>query len=120
MMPCKRAVLTVRDKFFAMKAMCPSVSLIAHDDGWRVVFPNSHFSTRVDATRFFGHDTDEAINETWFWLTREDYRDVPRMIGPVELPCFIRGWNGVDIWYRWEGFAWLPHVIRKGDGVDGV
>lgn len=126
-MKYKISELTVRQKFLALRRIDPSISIKDAGDGkWRVDVSSVNFSkTPPTEAMCSGSDTDEAINETWFWITMEDYEHKDkffggqRAIGPAEAQEIIRGWGESELWFRWQEFMWWPVVIQDSHGYRG-
>lgn len=122
-MKTQRSELTVRQKFLAMRRAAPSIAIVESADGWRVDLSRVKLKHDIPPSSCEGKDTDKAINETWFWLTGEDYDrgqihcPAPIPLGPIFAPlepnCIICEWGEFEVWMRWEGFMWFPRVIQR-------
>lgn len=118
----KQSALTVRQKFLALRKMHHSISIIDGGNGkWRVDVSGVDFSKgRPEPHQCEGETSDDAINETWFWITMEDYKDSStRFVGPAEPNAIIRTWGEQELWFRWEDFMWWPIVIQPRHGRAG-
>jgi hypothetical protein len=120
-MDYKISNLTARQKFEALRAIAPMVSIKEGEEGqWRVDVSSVHFSHHAPTEhQCSGNTTDEAIHETWFWITEEDYKrdsESGRFVGPAEKNAIIRAWGKFELWYRWEDYMWWPIVIQERHG----
>jgi hypothetical protein len=112
----KQSALTVRQKFFALRKLHYSISLIDGDNGkWRLDLSGVDFSKgRPEPGQCEGETSDDAINETWFWITMEDYKDSSsRFVGPAEKNAIIRTYGEQELWFEWQDFMWWPIVIQR-------
>lgn len=128
-MDYKLSALTPRQKFLALRKMHYSISLIDGENGkWRLDLSRVDFGKgRPEPHQCEGNTSDDAINETWFWITMEDYerpldkaRGLPgRFVGPAERNSIIRTWGDHELWFQWDDFMWWPIVIQPRHGRAG-